>query len=101
MLESKSLLSNIIKAIAIGILVVLVKLIPFERILGINAQTGHGGVMPTIYFIPMIFIYGIVSLELANIKSSLSIGRKGHLLLYLCFYSSSIRCCLSLKVIFL
>lgn len=83
---NKSLSSHILKAALIGLLVVVIKLIPFEAILGISASTGEGVAKPAFYFIPMLFIYGIVALELANIKSKLNIGKKGAFIIIFVFF---------------
>ena len=75
MMASNSLIKNITKASLIGLLAVIINYIPLEKIIGIPSTVGVAGAMPTIYYIPMFFIYGLIALVFANIKSNLSLGK--------------------------
>ncbi|WDV47553.1 hypothetical protein PV797_07680 [Clostridiaceae bacterium M8S5] len=86
MSTNKLLSANLLKAGLIGLLVIVIKLIPLETICGINATTGEVGTMPKFYFIPMFLIYGVIALELANIKSNLNIGKKGAFIIIFMFF---------------
>lgn len=86
MSNDKSLWVNLFKACLIGLLVIAIKLIPLETIFNITVSTQEGGTMPSYYFIPMFFVYGIIALEFANIKRNLNIGKKGAFIIILLFF---------------
>jgi len=73
--SNKFVLNNIFKASLVGLLVVIVNLIPLEKILGITL--GDLGVMPTIYFIPMFFVYSLIALVFSKMKNNLNLEKKG------------------------
>jgi hypothetical protein len=68
---------NIAKASLIGLLIVAVNLIPLKEIFGITSTIREAGVMPTIYLIPMFFVYGFIALAFSNIKNNLNLGKGG------------------------
>ena len=73
--SNKFLSNNIFKATLVGLLVVIVNLIPLEKILGITL--GDLGVMPTIYLIPMFFVYSLIALVFSKMKNNLNLEKKG------------------------
>lgn len=64
---------DIFKAGLVGLLAVAINLIPTERIFGV-ALTDFG-VMPTIYLLPMFFVYGLIALVFSGIKRNLNLDR--------------------------
>ena len=76
--SKKFVLNDVFKASLVGLLVVIVNLIPLEKILGITL--GDLGVMPSIYFIPLFFVYSLIALIFSKMKNNLNLEKKAHLL---------------------
>lgn len=74
--NNKSSFRNILKAGLIGLMVVVINFIPFEKIFDASSTTEEVGNIPSIYFIPMFFIYSLIALAFSNIKSNLNLGKR-------------------------
>ena len=82
-------ISDIFKAILVGILAVAITAIPFEQFIaqfvGISYEVFRGG-LPTLYLFPLFLIYAAIALVFAKMKKNLYISKRGAFLIIFAFH---------------